>query len=139
MRFNRSDLVGIIFAIVAPIGAMWLILTAFELWDYHDTPMLGAVLGGAAVHIALLAGVIGAFSRFIRSWDWLVGLGISLLACILTVIALQQIDQGDSIFANILKLVSVLIFLAINLNIVIQFVKNGIDPILVRRASVSEE
>jgi hypothetical protein len=33
----------------------------------------------------------------------------------------------------------VLIFLVINLNIVIQFVKNGIDPILVRRASVSEE
>ena len=36
MRFQQRDLIGILFAIVAPMLAMWLVLSAFELWDFQE-------------------------------------------------------------------------------------------------------
>ena len=59
-------MIGILFAITATMLAMWLVLSAFDLWNFHDTSMLGALLGGVAVNIAIGAGILGAFSRFIK-------------------------------------------------------------------------
>ena len=139
MRFQQRDLIGILFAIVAPMLAMWLVLSAFELWDFHDTPMLGAALGGVAVNIAIGAGVLGAFSRFITSWDWIGGLAITLFAAIALVVVLQRIGHGSGLPANLVKILCVFLFLGLNLNIILQLVKNGIDPWLLRKSSAPSE
>ena len=72
MRFHRSDLPGIIFAILAPAGMMLLILASYQIWDHHGTPLLGMIAG----NIAIGAGLLAAFSRFIHKWDVII---ISLL------------------------------------------------------------
>ncbi len=139
MRFQKRDLIGIAFATIAPMLAMWLVLSAFELWDFHDTSMLGTVLGGVAVNIAIGAGILGAFSRFIKSWDWIGGLGITLFAAISLVVILQRTGHGSGLPANLVKILCVLLFLGLNINIVGQLVKNGIDPWLLRKSSATSE
>jgi|TARA_B110001454_G_scaffold77610_1_gene75171 hypothetical protein len=135
MRFQKRDMIGILFAMTAPMLAMWLVLSAFDLWNFHDTPMLGALLGGVAVNIAIGAGILGAFSRFIKSWDWIGGLGITLFAAIALVVVLQRVGHGSGLPANLVKILCVFLFLGLNINIIVQLVRNGVDPWLLRKSS----
>ena len=128
-------MIGILFAMTAPMLAMWLVLSAFDLWNFHDTPMLGALLGGVAVNIAIGAGILGAFSRFIKSWDWIGGLGIALFAAIALVVVLQRVGHGSGLPANLVKILCVFLFLGLNINIIVQLVRNGVDPWLLRKSS----
>ena len=128
-------MIGILFAMTAPMLAMWLVLSAFDLWNFHDTPMLGALLGGVAVNIAIGAGILGAFSRFIKSWDWIGGLGITLFAAIALVVVLQHVGHGSGLPANLVKILCVFLFLGLNINIIVQLVRNGVDPWLLRKSS----
>lgn len=139
MRFQKRDMIGILFAITAPMLAMWLVLSAFDLWNFHDTSMLGALLGGVAVNIAIGAGVLGAFSRFIKSWDWIGGLGITLFAAIALVVVLQRVGHGSGLPANLVKILCVFLFLGLNINIIVQLVRNGVDPWLLRKSSALSE
>ena len=128
-------MIGILFAMTAPMLAMWLVLSAFDLWNFHDTSMLGALLGGVAVNIAIGAGILGAFSRFIKSWDWIGGLGITLFAAIALVVVLQRVGHGSGLPANLVKILCVFLFLGLNVNIIVQLVRNGVDPWLLRKSS----
>lgn len=139
MRFQKRDMIGILFATTAPMLAMWLVLSAFDLWNFHDTSMLGALLGGVAVNIAIGAGILGAFSRFIKSWDWIVGLGITLFAAIALVVVLQRVGHGSGLPANLVKILCVFLFLGLNINIIVQLVRNGVDPWLLRKSSAPSE
>ena len=139
MRFQKRDMIGILFAITAPMLAMWLVLSAFDLWNFHDTSMLGALLGGVAVNIAIGAGILGAFSRFIKSWDWIGGLGITLFAAIALVVVLQRVGHGSGLPANLVKILCVFLFLGLNINIIVQLVRNGVDPWLLRKSSALSE
>lgn len=132
-------MIGILFAITAPMLAMWLVLSAFDLWNFHDTSMLGALLGGVAVNIAIGAGILGAFSRFIKSWDWIGGLGITLFAAIALVVVLQRVGHGSGLPANLVKILCVFLFLGLNINIIVQLVRNGVDPWLLRKSSALSE
>ena len=128
-------MIGILFAMTAPMLAMWLVLSAFDLWNFHDTSMLGALLGGVAVNIAIGAGILGAFSRFIKSWDWIGGLGITLFAAIALVVVLQRVGHGSGLPANLVTTLCVFLFLGLNVNIIVQLVRNGVDPWLLRKSS----
>jgi hypothetical protein len=139
MRFQKRDMIGILFAMTAPMLAMWLVLSAFDLWNFHDTSMLGALLGGVAVNIAIGAGILGAFSRFIKSWDWIGGLGIALFAAIALVVVLQRVGHGSGLPANLVKILCVFLFLGLNINIIVQLVRNGVDPWLLRKSSAPSE
>jgi hypothetical protein len=139
MRFQKRDMIGILFAMTAPMLAMWLVLSAFDLWNFHDTSMLGALLGGVAVNIAIGAGILGAFSRFIKSWDWIGGLGITLFAAIALVVVLQRVGHGSGLPANLVKILCVFLFLGLNINIIVQLVRNGVDPWLLRKSSAPSE
>jgi len=132
-------MIGILFAMTAPMLAMWLVLSAFDLWNFHDTSMLGALLGGVAVNIAIGAGILGAFSRFIKSWDWIGGLGIALFAAIALVVVLQRVGHGSGLPANLVKILCVFLFLGLNINIIVQLVRNGVDPWLLRKSSAPSE
>ncbi len=132
-------MIGILFAMTAPMLAMWLVLSAFDLWNFHDTSMLGALLGGVAVNIAIGAGILGAFSRFIKSWDWIGGLGITLFAAIALVVVLQRVGHGSGLPANLVKILCVFLFLGLNINIIVQLVRNGVDPWLLRKSSAPSE
>ena len=132
-------MIGILFAITAPMLAMWVVLSAFDLWNFHDTSMLGALRGGVAVNIAIGAGILGAFSRFIKSWDWIGGLGITLFAAIALVVVLQRVGHGSGLPANLVKILCVFLFLGLNINIIVQLVRNGVDPWLLRKSSAPSE
>jgi hypothetical protein len=101
--------------------------------------MLGALLGGVAVNIAIGAGILGAFSRFIKSWDWIGGLGITLFAAIALVVVLQRVGHGSGLPANLVKILCVFLFLGLNINIIVQLVRNGVDPWLLRKSSAPSE
>jgi len=129
MRFHRSDLPGIIFAILAPAGMMLLILASYQIWDHHGTPLLGMIAG----NIAIGAGLLGAFSRFIHKWDIII---ISLLLIALSVIAIltfQELEYTSNIYYTLLKWVGVIGFLVFNVSVILQFLKNGVEPALNRR------
>jgi len=98
MRFQRSDLPGILIAGLAPVGLMLLFLASWETWGHHGTPLLGAMSANLAIGGALIA----AFSRFIRNWDIPLASVILMLVAAGSVIVLQQMDN-DGTGANILK------------------------------------
>lgn len=129
MRFKRSDLPGILIALLAPVGLTALFLTAFDVWHHEGTPLLGFM----AVNIAIGAGVAAAFSRFIRSWDVPIALFTILIGLVLAVLWMQQAGEDGTTFATILKWAAVIDFLLLNLAVVLQVLSNGVLPILDRR------
>ncbi|MBM3140873.1 MAG: hypothetical protein FJZ92_11880 [Chloroflexi bacterium] len=129
MRFKRSDLPGILIAVLAPVGLMLLFLSAFEVWDHHGTPLLGFM----AVNIAVGAGIAAAFSRFIRSWDAPVALLVVLLLVVAAVNWAQRTGNDGGLVVNGLKWVGVIDFLLLNLVVAVQVISNGVLPILDRR------
>lgn len=137
MRFHRSDIPGLLIAVIGPVGLMLVFLASFETWDHHGTPLLGAIAGNLAVG----AGLIAAFSRFIRSWDAILGLALILGVSAGIVVTFQQIGDGDGGYADTFKWVAVVAFLALNVLVPWQFLTNGLIPWVNRReaARAAEE
>src|SRR3546814_11053188 len=109
MRFKRNDLPGILIATLGPVALMFLLLTSFQLWHHHGSPILGML----SVNIAVGGGLIGAFSRFIKARDAVVGLLLALVLCVVGVLALQASDNDGTTAATLLKLVGVVTFMEI--------------------------
>ena len=129
MRFHRSDLPGIIFAILAPAGMMLLFLSSYGIWNHHGTPLLGMMAG----NIAVGAGLMAAFSRFIHKWGMII-ISLSLIALsVIAVLTLQQFDYTSGIYYTLLKWVGVFGFLGFNTSVILQFLNNGLAPTLNRR------
>jgi len=129
MRFKRADLPGIAIATLAPPALMILFLASFEAWHHQGTPLLG----GIATNVALPAAIIGAFSRFVRSWDFIVILLAVILACVVGVNIAQRTGNDDELISTLLKLTGVLTFLLLNAAFGYQILKNAILPRLDRR------
>lgn len=129
MRFQRSDLPGLIVAVVGPVLLFVLLLEAYQLWSHHGSPILGIL----SVHIAIGGGIVGAFWRFIRARDAVIGLTLGLVMVVVGVLALQASGNDGSLFSTLLKLVGVLLFGALNVVFVQQLLWNGLNPVLVRR------
>ncbi|MEX1022372.1 MAG: hypothetical protein WD058_04405 [Dehalococcoidia bacterium] len=129
MRFKRSDLPGLAVAVVGPVLLFLLLLESYQLWTHHGSPLLGIL----SVNIAVVGGLIGAFSRFIKSWDTVLGLVLFLMLCILGVFSLQWSGNDGTAFATSLKIAGVLLFLALNVLVVWQILSHGLNPILDRR------
>ena len=107
MRFHRSDLPGLLIAVIGPVGLMLLFLASFDTWDHHGTPLLGAMAGNLAVGGGLLA----AFTRFIRRWDIILALVLALVLSVGVVIGLQQAGEDGTAIATTMKWVGVIAFL----------------------------
>jgi len=129
MRFHRSDIPGLLIAVVGPVGLMLVFLASFETWDHHGTPLLGAMAGNLAVG----AGLIAAFSRYIRNWDAILGLVLILVVSAGLVITLQQTGDGSGGVADTFKWVAVVAFLALNVLVPLQYLTNGFIPWFNRR------
>ena len=128
MRFKRADLVGILFAALAPVAAMVLFLAAFEVWGHHGTPLLGFM----SANIAIAVGLMAAFTRFIKNWDLIGGSFGLLVLLIATVIMLQRADNDGSA-ATLLKWAALIDFLVLNIAIGWQVLNNGLMPVVYRR------
>ncbi len=129
MRFNRADLPGIAIAVLGGPALMILFLASFEAWDHQGTPLLG----GVAQNLAVPAGIIGAFSRFIKKWDIVVILLAVILLCVVGVNVAQRTGNDDALISTLMKLGGVLTFMILNGVIVLQMLVYGILPILDRR------
>jgi hypothetical protein len=129
MRFKRNDLPGILIATLGPVGLMFLLLTSFQLWHHHGSPILGML----SANIAIGGGLIGAFSRFIKARDAVVGILVALVLCVVGVLALQASDNDGTAAATLLKLLGVVAFLVLNVVVIQQILSNGLNPVLVRR------
>lgn len=130
MRFKRADLVGMAIATLAPVALFLLFLTAYDMWSHHGTPVLAIV----ATNVAIVAGLVGAFSRFIKNWDLVGGLIGALLLVVIGVLTLQRTGGDGTGMAMALKWTGVLLFLGLNIAIVWQFLRYGLEPVLTRRA-----
>ncbi len=129
MQFKRADLVGILFATLAPVGGMVLFLASFEAWDHHGTPLLGFMAGNLAVAVGLMA----AFTRFIKSWDVIVSGFALLVLLIVTIIIVQRTGHDGTAAATLLKWAALIDFLVLNIAIGWQVLNNGLMPIIYRR------
>ncbi|MSQ42419.1 MAG: hypothetical protein EXR65_05225 [Dehalococcoidia bacterium] len=129
MRFKRGDLPGIVIAALAPAGMVVLILAAYGLWQHEGSP----VLGGAAANLALGAGLLAAFSRFIRRWNVLIGLLLALALDIAAIVFAQRSGNDHTALATGLKLLGVALFLGVNATAAIDLLVHGLNPVLVRR------
>ncbi|MCC6236329.1 MAG: hypothetical protein IT299_01995 [Dehalococcoidia bacterium] len=129
MRFNRADLPGILIAGLGGPLMMILFFASFETWHHQGTPLLG----GIAQNVALPAGIIGAFSRFIRKWDPILLLLGVIAACVIGVNIAQRTGNDDELMSTVLKLGGVLTFFLLQGVILVQMLQYGILPILDRR------
>lgn len=129
MRFNRADLPGMAIAVLGGPALMVLFLASFEAWHHQGTPLLG----GVASNLAIPAGIIGAFSRFIKKWDIVVILLAVIVVCVVGVNVAQRTGTDDHVLSTMLKVGGVLTFLVLNGVIVLQMLIYGILPILDRR------
>ena len=131
MRFQRSDLPGIAVATLAGPLLFVLFLASFETWDHHGTPLLGFT----SSNIAIGAGLLAVFTRFIRSWDVPIALLVVLVAVVVAVNWLQRTDNDGTALATTLKWVGVIDFLLLNLAFAFQVMVNGLFPVLDRRSA----
>jgi|GEM_PF-1209292 len=129
MRFKRADMPGLAIAVLGPVGLFLLLLESYDLWHHHGSPLLGIL----SVHIAIGGGLIAGLWRFVRAKDAVVGIALALALAIIGVFILRGAGDGDSAFANGLKLISVGLFLALNAVVIQQLLWNGLNPILQRR------
>jgi hypothetical protein len=129
MRFRRADLPGLAIATLAPPAMLILFLASWDAWDHQGTPLLG----GVATNLAIPAAIIGAFSRFVRSWDLIVILLGVIVICVLGVNWAQHTGNDDTFISTLLKLTGVLTFLLLNAAFGYQILKHAILPMLDRR------
>jgi len=129
MRFQRQDMPGLLVAVFGSLALFFLVLEAYQLWDHHGSPLLGII----SVHIAIGGGLIGAFWRFVKNKDAIVGVALALVLAVIGVLVLQATDSDGTALATGLKIVGVLLFLVLNVLIVWQLLSHGLNPILQRR------
>ncbi|MCK9486151.1 MAG: hypothetical protein M0R73_05525 [Dehalococcoidia bacterium] len=129
MRFKRSDVPGMLIAVLGPVALMFLLLESYQLWDHHGTPILGIL----SANLAIVGGLVGGFWRFVRARDVVIGLALALALSVIGVLILQQVGEDGTAAATLLKVVAVMLFLALNVVVVQQFLVHGLNPILVRR------
>ena len=139
MRFKRADMPGLAIAVLGPVLLFLLLLEAYQLWDHHGSPILGML----SVNIAVGGGLIAGLWRFVKARDVVVGLALGIVLAVAAVFVLRETGSGDSAFANVLKLLAIVLFLALNAVVVQQLLWNGLNPILQRRddakAAAAEE
>lgn len=131
MRFSRADIPGFLIAVLAGPALMVLFLASFETWDHRGTPLLGAM----GANLAIGAGLIAVFSRFIRNWDVPLSLFSILIVLVIAVIVMQRTGYDGTALATGLKLSGVLAFLLLNLAVGGQIFWHGLIPVLDRRAA----
>ena len=129
MRFKRSDIPGMLIATLGPVALMFLLLESYQLWDHHGSPIL-AIL---STNLAIVGGLIGAFWRFVRNRDAVIGLALGLALCIAGILTLRATGDDGTAVASFLKVGAVLFFLLLNAVVIWQFLAHGLNPILVRR------
>jgi hypothetical protein len=135
MRFTRSDIPGFAIALLAAPAIMVLFLASFEVWDHQGTPLLGAM----ATNLAIGAGLLAVFSRFIRNWDIPAALLAILIVIVISVNVVQRTDNDGTALATGLKLFGVLDFLLLNLAVVGQMIWHGLIPVMDRRAASARD
>ena len=139
MRFKRADMPGLAIAVLGPVLLFLLLLETYQLWDHHGSPILGML----SVNIAVGGGLIAGLWRFVKARDAVVGLALGILLAVAAVFVLRAAGDGDTAFANVLKLLAIVLFLALNAIIVQQLLWNVLNPILQRRddakAAAAEE
>lgn len=139
MRFKRADMPGLAIAVLGPVLLFLLLLEAYQLWDHHGSPILGML----SVNIAVGGGLIAGLWRFVKARDVVVGLALGIVLAVAAVFVLRGTGSGDTAFANVLKLLAIVLFLALNAVVVQQLLWNGLNPILQRRddarAAAAEE
>ena len=139
MRFKRADMPGLAIAVLGPVLLFLLLLEAYQLWDHHGSPILGML----SVNIAVGGGLIAGLWRFVKARDVVVGLALGIVLAVAAGFVLRETGSGDSAFANVLKLLAIVLFLALNAVVVQQLLWNGLNPILQRRdddkAAAAEE
>jgi len=139
MRFKPADMPGLAIAVLGPVGLFVLLLESYQLWDHHGSPILGIL----SVHIAIGGGLIAGLWRFVKARDAVVGLALALALAIAGVFILQLSGSDGSFFATALKLISVILFLVLNVVVIQQLLWNGLNPVLQRRddakAAAAEE
>ena len=130
---------GLAIAVLGPVLLFLLLLEAYQLWDHHGSPILGML----SVNIAVGGGLIAGLWRFVKARDVVVGLALGIVLAVAAVFVLRETGSGDSAFANVLKLLAIVLFLALNAVVVQQLLWNGLNPILQRRddakAAAAEE
>lgn len=131
MRFSRADIPGFLIAVLAGPALMVLFLASFDTWDHRGTPLLGAM----GANLAIGAGLIAVFSRFIRNWDVPLSLFSILIVLVIAVIVMQRTGYDGTALATGLKLSGVLAFLLLNLAVGGQIFWYGLIPVLDRRAA----
>lgn len=131
MRFTRGDLPGFAIALLAGPAMMVLFLASFDVWDHRGTPLLGAM----GANLAIGAGLLAVFSRFIRNWDVPLALFSILIVIVISVIVMQRTGYDDTGWATALKLIGVLDFMLLNLAVVGQMFWHGLIPVMDRRAA----
>ncbi|HJM74716.1 MAG TPA: hypothetical protein QGI71_02465 [Dehalococcoidia bacterium] len=131
MRFTRGDIPGFAIALLAGPAMMVLFLASFEVWDHQGTPLLGAM----AANLAIGAGLLAVFSRFIRNWDIPLSLLGILVVIVISVNVMQRTGDDGTGWATALKLIGVLDFLLLNLAVVGQMLWHGLIPVMDRRAA----
>jgi hypothetical protein len=129
MRFTRGDIPGFAIALLAAPAMMVLFLASFEVWDHQGTPLLGAM----AANLAIGAGLLAVFSRFIRNWDVPLSLLGILIVIVISVNVMQRTGDDGTGWATALKLIGVLDFLLLNLAVVGQMLWHGLIPVMDRR------
>lgn len=139
MRFKRADMPGLAIAVLGPVLLFLLLLETYQLWDHHGSPILGML----SVNIAVGGGLIAGLWRFVKARDAVVGLALGIVLAVAAVFVLRETGSGDSAFANVLKILAIVLFLALNAVVVQQLLWNGLNPILQRRddarAAAAEE
>lgn len=131
MRFTRGDFPGFLIAVLAGPAMMLLFLASFETWDHRGTPLLGAM----GANLAIGAGLLAIFSRFIRNWNVPVALLGILIVIVIAVNVVQRTGHDGTALATGLKLFGVLDFMLLNLAVVGQMFWHGLIPVLDRRAA----
>jgi hypothetical protein len=129
MRFQRRDIPGLLVAIGGSLALFFLVLEAYQLWGHHGSPLLGII----SVHIAIGGGLIGAFWRFVKNKDAIIGVALALALAVIGVLVLQATDSDGTALATTLKLAGVVLFLVLNVLVVWQILSHGLNPILQRR------
>lgn len=129
MRFKRADMPGLAIAVLGPVLLLLLLIETYQLWDHHGSPILGML----SVNFAVGGGLIAGLWRFVKARDAVVGLALGIVLAVAAVFVLRETDSGDTAFANVLKLLAIVLFLALNAVIVQQLLWNGLNPILQRR------
>lgn len=129
MRFHRKDVPGLLIAVGGPVGLMLVFLAMYDLWHHEGTPLLGAMAG----NLAVAGGLLAAFTRFVRSWDVILGLLLILALAVAAVIGLQQSGEGGTAIVITGRWIAVIAFLLLNIVIPLQIINNGLIPMLNRR------